>query len=108
MYVRAEKDAESELFKSQIPTFLALTKNCKSVEVVREISGVPAGCGSELLTPTIFVHVLVKVRIMIPRASRCCHILIIIGNSVGSSRYRRRDQQVREEAGPGEDESVED
>ncbi|RPD79692.1 hypothetical protein L226DRAFT_177393 [Lentinus tigrinus ALCF2SS1-7] len=60
VYIRAEKDAEAELFKSQIPTFLALTKNCKSVEVVHNIGGIPAGCGSELLTPTIFVHVLVK------------------------------------------------
>ncbi|TFK80279.1 hypothetical protein K466DRAFT_504183 [Polyporus arcularius HHB13444] len=60
VYIRAETDADAELFKSQVPTFLALTKNCKSVEVVRDISGVPEGCGSELLTPTIFVHVLVK------------------------------------------------
>lgn len=64
MYIRAETDADAELFNSQVPTFLALTKNCKSVEVVRDISGVPEGCGSELLTPTIFVHVLVKVRVV--------------------------------------------
>lgn len=68
VYIRAEKDAEAELFKSQVSTFLALTKNCKSVEVVRDVSGVPAGCGSELLTPTIFVHVLVKVRIVMTAA----------------------------------------
>ncbi len=61
MYIRAESDAEAQLIQSQVPTFLALTKNCKSAEVVRDISGVPAGCGSEVLTPTIFVHVLVRV-----------------------------------------------
>lgn len=61
MYIRAEKDAEAELFQSQVPTFLALTKNCKTVEVVRDIAGVPSGCGSEVLTPTTFVHVLVRV-----------------------------------------------
>ncbi|CDO68942.1 hypothetical protein BN946_scf185000.g85 [Trametes cinnabarina] len=60
VYIRAQNDDEAELFKSQVPTFLALTKNCKSVEVVRDLSGVPAGCGSEVLTPTIFVHVLVR------------------------------------------------
>ncbi|KAI0808098.1 tRNA synthetases class I-domain-containing protein [Fomes fomentarius] len=60
VYIRAESDAEAQLFQSQVPTFLALTKNCKSAEVVRDISGVPAGCGSEVLTPTIFVHVLVR------------------------------------------------
>lgn len=61
VYIRAEKDAEAELFQSQVPTFLALTKNCKTVEVVRDIAGVPSGCGSEVLTPTTFVHVLVRV-----------------------------------------------
>ncbi|KAI1795245.1 tRNA synthetases class I-domain-containing protein [Ganoderma leucocontextum] len=60
VYIRAENDAEAQLFRSQIPTFLALTKNLKSVEVVRDIGGVPEGCGSELLSPTIFVHVLVR------------------------------------------------
>ncbi|OSD00306.1 hypothetical protein PYCCODRAFT_1437437 [Trametes coccinea BRFM310] len=60
VYIRAQNDDEAELFKSQVPTFLALTKNCKSVEVVRDLSGVPAGCGSEVLTPSIFVHVLVR------------------------------------------------
>lgn len=61
VYIRAEKDAEAQLFQSQVPTFLALTKNCKTVEVVRDIAGVPSGCGSEVLTPTTFVHVLVRV-----------------------------------------------
>ena len=61
MYIRAETSTEAELFTSQVPTFLALTKNCKSVEVVRDISGVPEGCGSEVLTPTIFTHILVRV-----------------------------------------------
>ena len=61
VYVRAENEAEALLFQSQVPTFLALTKNLKSLEVVRNIGGVPEGCGSELLTPTIFVHVLVRV-----------------------------------------------
>ncbi|KAI1787525.1 hypothetical protein LXA43DRAFT_1064336 [Ganoderma leucocontextum] len=60
VYIRAENDVEAQLFQSQVPTFLALTKNLKSVKVVRDISGVPEGCGSELLTPTIFVHVLVR------------------------------------------------
>ena len=61
--MRAEDAAEAALFASQVPTFLALTKNCKSVEVVRDMGGVPAGCGSEVLTPTIFTHVLVRVRV---------------------------------------------
>ena len=73
VYIRAETDAEAALFQSQVPTFLALTKNCKSAEVVRDLTGVPAGCGSEVLTPTIFVHVLVKVRMLLSvRWSRVC------------------------------------
>ena len=65
VYIRAETDAEAQLFQSQIPTFLALTKNLKSLEVVRDINGVPEGCGSEVLTPTIFVHVLVRVSLRV-------------------------------------------
>ena len=49
------------MFESQIPTIVTLTKGCKSVEVVRNLHDVPAGCGSIALTPTIAVHVLVRV-----------------------------------------------
>jgi valyl-tRNA synthetase len=38
-----------------------LIKGCKSVKVVKDINDVPAGCGSEILTPTVVIHVLVRV-----------------------------------------------
>ncbi|OBZ72804.1 Valine--tRNA ligase, mitochondrial [Grifola frondosa] len=60
LFVRAQTDAEASLFESQIPTMTALTKNCKSINVVRDLSSVPAGCGAAVLTSTIVMHILVR------------------------------------------------
>ncbi|KAI0338116.1 hypothetical protein BDW22DRAFT_1338444 [Trametopsis cervina] len=60
LFIRVQSDAEADLFESQTSTIVALTKGCKSAKVVRELSEVPAGCGSAVLSPTIVVHVLVR------------------------------------------------
>ena len=49
------------MFEEQIPTIVALTKGCKGAEVVRSAQDVPTGCGSTVLTPTVTVHILVRV-----------------------------------------------
>lgn len=61
VFVRAQTDAEAALFESQAPTIVALTKNCKSAKVVREVTEIPPGCGSTVLSPTIVVYLLVRV-----------------------------------------------
>ena len=61
MFIQVQSDQESKLFESQAPTIATLIKGYKSVEVVKDINDVPAGCGSGILTPTVVVHVLVRV-----------------------------------------------
>ncbi|OBZ73187.1 hypothetical protein A0H81_06899 [Grifola frondosa] len=39
---------------------VALTKNCKSIKVVRDLLSVAAGCGATVLTSTIVMHILVR------------------------------------------------
>jgi len=56
-----QDDDEAALFKSQKGVITTLTKGCRSVEVVRDVSDVPPGCGSAVLTPAIGVHILVRV-----------------------------------------------
>jgi len=56
-----QDDVEAALLGSQLPTIVALTKGCKSAIVVRNLSDIPAGCGAAVVTPTVAVHVLVKV-----------------------------------------------
>ena len=57
--------AEAALFESQKGVIATLTKGCKSAEVVRDASEIPSGCGSTVLTSTISVHILVRVRIVV-------------------------------------------
>jgi len=38
-----------------------LIKGCKSLKVVKDIKDVPAGCGSEIITPVVVIHILVRV-----------------------------------------------
>ncbi|KAI0067514.1 hypothetical protein BV25DRAFT_1961213 [Artomyces pyxidatus] len=59
-FIHVQTDSEAALFKSQIPTMITLTKGCKSVEVVKDVSTIPPGCGSIVLTATVGVHVLVR------------------------------------------------
>ena len=61
MFVQVQSDQEAKLFESQAPTIVTLIKGCKSVTVVRNITDVPAGCGSGILTPTVVMHALVRV-----------------------------------------------
>lgn len=61
-FLHITNDADAALFESQIPTMLTLTKGCKSIKVVRNVTEIPAGCGSAVLTQTIGIHILVRVR----------------------------------------------
>ena len=54
-------DEVAALFESQRGVITTLTKGCKSVEVVRDVSKIPSGCGSTVLTSTISLHILVRV-----------------------------------------------
>ena len=62
VYIRVQTDAEAELFESQASTIVALTKGCKSAKVVHDLKDIPPGCGSAVLSPTIVVYLLVRVR----------------------------------------------
>lgn len=62
VYVHVQSDHEDSLFKAQSSTIVALTKGCKSANVVRELKDVPAGCGSAVVTSTVVIYVLVRVR----------------------------------------------
>lgn len=61
VFIRAQNDIEAELFQSQASTIVALTKGCKTAKVVRELSDVPPGSGSAVLSPTVVVYLLVRV-----------------------------------------------
>lgn len=61
VFVHVQSDREEAMFLSQAPTIVTLTKGCTSVKVVRDLKDIPAGCGSSVLTPTVAVHVLVRV-----------------------------------------------
>ncbi|EEB94125.1 hypothetical protein MPER_07113, partial [Moniliophthora perniciosa FA553] len=55
------KDArESTLLESQTATIATLTKGCKSAQVVKDLTEIPAGCGSAVVTSTITIHTLVR------------------------------------------------
>ena len=62
VFILAQNDAEAAMFETQLPTIIALTKGCKSAKLARTLQDVPAGCGSAVLSPTVAVHLLVKVR----------------------------------------------
>jgi valyl-tRNA synthetase len=75
VFVQVQSDQETKLFELQTPAIGTLIKGCKSVKVVKDINEVPAGCGSEILTPTIVIHVLVRVRESSPRRSQLLKLL---------------------------------
>jgi len=60
LFVQVQSEQGVQLFESQVPTIVTLIKGCKSVKVVKDINDVPAGCGSEILTPTVVIHILVR------------------------------------------------
>ena len=62
VFIQVQTDQEAALFSPQCSTIVALTKGCKSAKVVRDQTDIPDGCGSAVVTPTILVHTLVRVK----------------------------------------------
>jgi valyl-tRNA synthetase len=62
VFIQVRTDQEEQLFAPQVPTVVALSKGCKTAKVVRNATDIPAGCGSAVVTPSIIVHTLVRVR----------------------------------------------
>ncbi|EKM51310.1 uncharacterized protein PHACADRAFT_263357 [Phanerochaete carnosa HHB-10118-sp] len=60
LFIRVSNNKEAQLFESQAPTIVSLTKGCKSAKVVRELGDVPPGSGSAVLTPTVVLYLLVR------------------------------------------------
>ena len=54
-------EAEAKLFEEQASTIVVLVKGCKTLKIVRDVSEVPEGCASTVLTPTVVVHALIRV-----------------------------------------------
>lgn len=52
---------------------IALTKGAKSYEVVQALADVPAGCVSEILSPTLIAHLLVRVS----QSSLCSTVALV-------------------------------
>lgn len=60
---------ESAMLAGQAPTIVALVKGCKAANVITSAADVPEGTGSVALSPTLTVHLLVKVSAAIKRRS---------------------------------------
>ncbi|KAH9916527.1 tRNA synthetases class I-domain-containing protein [Fomitopsis serialis] len=60
LFVRVESDKEAALIEGQVPTLLALMKNFKTAKIVRTIEEIPAGCGSDVISPTTVAYILVR------------------------------------------------
>ena len=61
MYFHVQSAIESAVLESQVGTIMALTKGCKSVKVVRDVSEIPTDCHSASVSDTLTVHALVQV-----------------------------------------------
>jgi len=59
-FLHVQSDHEEAIFESQSSTIVALTKGCKSANIVRDLKDVPAGCGSTVVTSTVVIYVLVR------------------------------------------------
>ncbi|GJJ15026.1 AP-1 adaptor complex sigma subunit Aps1 [Clathrus columnatus] len=60
LFFHTRSEATKTVFKSQLPTIISLTKGCRSATMVQDISEIPAGCGSAVLSDTLSVYILVR------------------------------------------------
>lgn len=65
-YIVSTSPNESTMLDSQTATIVPLVKGCKSATVVSDVSQIPEGCGSAVLSPSLTVYILVKVRTLGP------------------------------------------
>lgn len=63
MFFLVQRDlALRKAFTAQAATVIALTKGCKSAQVVEDAAAIPPGCASVVLSPDLSIHLLVRVR----------------------------------------------
>lgn len=60
--IQARNGEQLELLKSVETVIVGLTKGCGKVEWIQEDSEIPRGCGTEVVTTDISVHIPVQVR----------------------------------------------
>lgn len=86
VYINSSKPALTALLDSQAPVITALTKGCKSVEVVKSVEDVPEGCASELVNADVTVHLMVRVRLASTSVCLTSHPLALADPSPHLSR----------------------
>lgn len=63
--IQARNAEQLELLKSVETVIVGLTKGCGKVEWIQEDSEIPHGCGTEVVTTDISVHIPVQVRYLL-------------------------------------------
>jgi valyl-tRNA synthetase len=61
VYITSQDASESGMLGSQTSTVSALIKGCTLAQLLQNASEVPEGCGSQVLSSSLTVHILVKV-----------------------------------------------
>lgn len=63
MIIQAKKAAQRSLLEAQTAIIVALTKGAGTCLVISDDSQVPPGCGTEVITADVNVHIPVQVGI---------------------------------------------
>jgi hypothetical protein len=67
VFIYARNPALGKTLRDNAESLQVLVKGCTSFTIVDEESNIPIGCVSENISPELGVHLLIKVRLLIPR-----------------------------------------
>jgi hypothetical protein len=67
VYAHSNDAIERTMLSTQVPTIVGMVKGCSSVNIVENNKEVPDGCGSQVLSPSLTIYILVKVNSKVGR-----------------------------------------
>jgi valyl-tRNA synthetase len=62
VFAHSSDSIERVMLASQVPTIIGMVKGCSAVSAVENAKEVPEGCGSQVLSSSLTIYILVKVR----------------------------------------------
>jgi len=97
VFAHSSDPTERAMLVTQIPTIAGMVKGCSSVSVVEGTSGVPGGCGSQVLSSSLVIYILVKGKVNLDEEiDKCDKKLALVTQSAEKLRKTLSDENVPE------------
>jgi len=94
VFAHSSDEAERAMLASQAPTIIGMVKGCSAVDVVGNVDDVPGGCGSQVLSSSLVIYILIKGKVNLDEEiDKCEKKLVLVIQSAEKLRKTVMDEK---------------